>query len=858
MAARTKSSTFAFTESDMPVRFGRYLLIKRKSADAIGEQFLAVWGVDEGVDQLRMIRGIYPSVAEESKFVALFSEEARALSRLANANVVRVMEVDTEAGIPFVACEHVEGVTLERLLDLTKESKKDCPWDLAVHIAAELLRGLDYVHRREDVLGRPMSMRHGDVRPTNVLISFDGEVKLTNFGSALYFIADEKTNARVQTYRGIYAPPEAGGVDEATVAGDLWGVAAILSTLLKRHETDALDSWQVEPSAVPRESIDAFLARALNKDPEERYADAAGMREVLLQIMKENASGHPPDDLAAWTKELGHDDRETEGSIVRKMLEQDVQLSLGETADGGRLGPGTVLDDRYHLLRLLGEGGMGLVFEAEHLGIGRHVAIKVLHDRILDDDVAVERFRREARITGSLGHPNIIEVSDFGVTVEGHHYMVMDLLEGESLGERIQQGAIDPWELGRIMLGICEGLDAAHRAGVIHRDLKPENIFLTSRGPRILDFGIAKRSGLDEEEQGLTRTGHICGTAEYLAPEQVRGKEPDLRGDIYSVGVMLYEALTLETPFRGRTVGETLHKVMSDRVVPPRKRSGNASIPRMLEAICMKSLARAPEKRFTTAAGMAEMLSVFLKQEQKRNTGGQPPGYSRPRGPLFWIALAAVVALCIVAIVVFVGLGGAVTRSIDDIPEIAIESEPMPVKQVAPDVLRDAAPAVVVLDKPKEEPDEKPTLKAPPKAEKPEPASAPEKDTGAEKKDRARDLVASGDRELKKLNVSKAAELYEKALLIDPRIPQAWYGLGRASFEQGNFKDAADKISYALRVSPGRTRWRIFLGNVYMTMGDRTKAIVQWQRVLKTEPENKKAKAFLQDVGALNNNHPSE
>ncbi len=155
-----------------------------------------------------------------------------------------------------------------------------------------------------------------------------------------------------------------------------------------------------------------------------------------------------------------------------------------------------------------------------------------------------------------------------------------------------------------------------------------------------------------------------------------------------------------------------------------------------------------------------------------------------------------------------------------------------------------------MLDNPKEEPAFLPAPKATSKAKKPEPASMSQKDTGANQKERAKDLVASGDKELKSLNVKRAAELYEKALLIDPRIPQAWYGLGRASFEQGNFKDAADKISYALRVSPGRTRWRIFLGNVYMTMGDRSKAIVQWQRVLKTEPLNEKAKSLLRDVGA--------
>ena len=137
MAVRTKSTSFAFSESELPVRFGRYLLLKRRNSDPVGEEFLAAWGVDEGVDQLRVVRCIYPSVAEEEHFVTYFSEEARALSRLLSANVVRVIEVDVESGIPFVACEHVEGLTLQRIIDLAKEQSTACTWELAVHIAGD-------------------------------------------------------------------------------------------------------------------------------------------------------------------------------------------------------------------------------------------------------------------------------------------------------------------------------------------------------------------------------------------------------------------------------------------------------------------------------------------------------------------------------------------------------------------------------------------------------------------------------------------------------------------------------------------------------------------------------------------------
>lgn len=864
MSASTRSASFAFSKSDMPVRFGKYLLLKRRAADPIGEEFLAAWGVDEGVDQLRYVRGIYTSVAEESQFIALFSEEARALSRLASANVLRVVEVGVEGGIHFVACEHVEGVTLERLIELSIRRKTPWPWELSVHITAEILRGLDYIHRREDILGKPMGMRHGDVRPANAIISFDGEVKLQNFGSALYFIADDRTNARVQTYRGIYAPPEASAVDEATIGGDLWGVSAILSTLLggKISQTST-EKLPVKVANYPKE-LDAVLAKALHHNPDQRFQEASEMRDKLLTIMHAHSKGHPPDDLAKWTQTLGNADRLEEAEIVRTMLGQDAQMSLGVTAEVGKLNPGTVLDGRYHLLRLLGEGGMGLVFEAEHIGLGRPVAVKVLHERVLDDDIAVERFRREAQITGSLGHANIIGVSDFGVTHDGHHYLVMDLLEGEPLGTRISRETIDPIELARIMIQVCDGLAAAHEAGVVHRDLKPDNIFLTDAGPRIVDFGIAKRNGLEDPELSLTRTGHICGTAEYLAPEQVNGQESDYRCDIYAAGVIIYEGLTGETPFRGRTLGETLHKVMADKVVPPRKRSGDNTIPRELEAICLKALSRNPEKRYEKAAEMASALRDFLDEESKMADDAVST-QRRRRTVTFAMGSALLVTLASITLL----LVGFLGRPLPEAKTRESQGEKGSLSTNPDEIQQEKHNIAVSPTNPL--PSENRTLSAP-KTNPPSPAplnsgeeSVKQSDPNQPKKTRktgadgspksgvhkseAVQILKQAEKALAKMNLEMAAELFERALILDPRTPRAWYGLGRVYFEQGRYEDAAKKIEYSLKLSPGAKTWRIYLGKVYRAMGKADRAIACWRRVLEVDPTNQTARKLLESSG---------
>jgi serine/threonine protein kinase len=847
MSAGDDSAVFTFADREMPVRFGRYHLLRRVAVDPVGEEFLAAWGVDQGIDQLRSVKCIYPRIAAEAEFVALFSEEARALSRMSSANVVRVLEVGTEGRVPFVTREHVEGVTLARLTQLADRRASLWPWELAAHVAAEILRGLDYIHRREDLHGRPMGMRHGDVRLDNVLVSFGGEVKVTNFGSTLHFIVDERTSARLGELRHRFVPPEGVCELEPTVAADLWGVAMIfLSLLAGRVPTVQIDpatrTWVPPDMSMRVEAlppvVDAFFCRALNPDPEFRFLDAASMRQSLLEVMAEHAGGHPPDDLAAWVRDLGREDRAEEAELVRQVLGREARLAVesGGQEPAGALGPGSLLDGRYRLLRRLGEGGMGVVFEAEHTGLGRRLAVKVLHARVLDDESAVERFRREARIIGGLGHANIVGASDFGVTAEGHHYLAMDLLEGEPLARRIERGPLPPAELARTVAEICDGLAAAHAAGVIHRDLKPDNVYLTPAGARILDFGIAKRTGLDEEDQALTRTGHICGTVDYISPEQIRGLGHDPRSDIYAAGVILYEALAGEPPFHGRTVGETLHKVLNDRLVPPRQRTGDRTIPADLEAICVKALSRKAEKRFQSAAEMAAALRALLPAG-----GGAVPGRRRGRG-LWLMAAGGALAAVVVAVGLWQGTEGKEGTGETLAPEPVVRDEEPRSAPVVPEV-----PEVVVVPEEVVVPE---LVIVPEVPVVPDSPVVPFPLSAEESRNRASELVSKAEAELKRMRLDAAGGLFAEAARLDARNAAAWFGQGRVAFEQGRGPEALEHVSRALRQRPGYPRYRNFLGQIHITMGDRERAVAEWQKVLAVNPDNAEAKRLLASAGA--------
>jgi serine/threonine protein kinase len=373
---------------------------------------------------------------------------------------------------------------------------------------------------------------------------------------------------------------------------------------------------------------------------------------------------------------------------------------------------GRVLANRYKVTRRLGTGGFGAVFAAEDTKIRKQVAVKVLTRDLVTDSAILTRFRKEAEAASKVGHENIVDITDFDRTADGHYFMVMEYLEGLDLGKVIRSGHQLPLaRILSIMIQVCRGLHSAHQKGVVHRDLKPGNIFLTTRGSRadfvkLLDFGISKFMEVDDESSRLTRTGQIIGTPLYMAPEQACGEEDvDHRADVYSLGVIMYELVTGQPPFTAVNYLGIIAQHASDPPVPPSKVRPDLQIPKLVEVIILKAMGKRPQDRFSTMSQMEGALIEALATVDPTSAVSYSPdrtppsllvattGLSQRRlrgtfGPVFWTVLVLTVVLGFGAFLYF--------RSGTPVPEKTppkmVVTTPDARPQIAPPAKPDSAP----------------------------------------------------------------------------------------------------------------------------------------------------------------------
>ena len=319
--------------------------------------------------------------------------------------------------------------------------------------------------------------------------------------------------------------------------------------------------------------------------------------------------------------------------------------SQSSTTGSGEMPPGTFLAGRYEILQLLGRGGMGAVYKARDKELDRLVALKLIRPELARNPEILRRFKQELILARQVTHKNVIRIFDLGLS-DGIKFITMDFVEGQDLRALLKErGKFPPNEAARIMLQICRALEAAHAEHVIHRDLKPQNIMLDRKGRvYVMDFGIARSAHVP----GMTQTGALIGTPEYMSPEQARGEKLDKRSDIFSLGVIFYEILTGKSPYPSDTPLATLWKRMQDPVTPPSKLE--PSLPLLLNDIVIRALEIEPEQRFASAQEMANQLEIWLGPSAESSTIFLPA----PRTTQYWKwASAGLGALLIVSLVAF-------------------------------------------------------------------------------------------------------------------------------------------------------------------------------------------------------------
>ncbi len=556
---------------------------------------------------------------------------------------------------------------------------------------------------------------------------------------------------------------------------------------------------------------------------------------------------------------------------------------------------GTVVGGRYYVRRLCGEGGMGRVYEAEHIDIGKRVALKILHPAYSQTPDLVERLRREARAASKIAHPNVVDVTDSGTTPDGAFFFVMEYLEGIELGELIyREGKLDVHRTLHIGAQICRALQAAHEVNVIHRDLKPENVLILTRDGqkdfvKVLDFGIAKSGSddIDRESQGgarrLTHPGMTMGTPEYMAPEQAAGKPCGPRSDVYAVGGLLYEMLSGKPPFEGANFMEILHKKAS--TMPPALSGMRADVPEVLEKLIFQAMAKEPEQRPPSMeilalelrgigramfpgfgsippvesdrlphAGMMRMLRAATANGLFERVRGLKD--KRKRIALASGGLAALAAVLAVTVVATRG-GGARSAPVEKPAVVAAPPSPSPPAAVAP-----ALPAATPTPAPSVAPAEATKTDEETKAAEDDSADADDSEPAAKRDaegatkprgNRAvavvpavetKKLLAEGERLLRAERFTEARSAFEKVAKSRKDGGPALVGLAEIAFQEKKYEEAVRSAELAADKGGG-VKARVLLGDAHFRLAHYKDAAKAYEDALKIDPANASAKSGL-------------
>ncbi len=456
---------------------------------------------------------------------------------------------------------------------------------------------------------------------------------------------------------------------------------------------------------------------------------------------------------------------------------------------------GRVVNGKFRVEALVGQGGMGRVYRARHLTLDRAVVLKMLHRAYSGDPAVAQRFQREARAASRLDHPNSIAVLDFGEAEDGTLFMAMEHLAGKDLG-RILAAEFPLGEARIVRIGaqILSALAEAHAQGIVHRDLKPENVMVELRRGeadfvKVLDFGIAKITVPGASEPKLTQAGLVCGTPEYMSPEQAHGDDLDLRSDLYSMGVILYQLATGALPFSSDTPVGFLMKHLSEAPTPARARNPEVEVSPALDAVIAKALEKDPAKRFQSADEMRAAL-LACAPEPPRPSTAEAPAASRGRRSrrLFWIFAGA--------IAVAVAGGGAVAF-LGRYSVAARKGHPDTISPAEAESRAAGTPAGTSPSTPAPGPSASPTPSATAKATPTAPRAS-----ARQRRLEAQSLYRRAEARRAQQDVDVAIRLYLRAERADPTFAEVQKKLALCYQLKGDTRRAAERYRRYLATDP--------------------------------------------------------
>jgi serine/threonine-protein kinase len=623
----------------------------------MGDVYLAATTGIEGAERACVVKTVRRDHVHDGSFLARFLDEARVQAQLNHPGVAQVLEASTdENGEPFTVVEYVEGRSLADVRSRAVQLGVKVGWADAVAMGIEMAQALAHVHGRADATGSPLGIVHRDLSPQNVMIGYAGEVKLIDFGTA------RGQNRRCHTVAGVvfakpgYVAPEVarqqvgdGRIDVYALGIMLWELckcARFLTGDPQKHLEDSADGKTVVPRVASLcgapAALDEVIARLTANAPEARYKGGAEAATDLARLLAQAPPGKDGERsvrgrVAALMKELWPREPSYSRAEFAKLLRDARGLvKESQTPTSARAAelaklhsddPDVLPGTPYRVGAKLGEGSSATVYEAEHVELGRKVALKILSPAHTSAKDAIDRFRREARAVAGLSHPNLVALHDFGKSLDGRVFLAMELLSGETLEKRLaRMGGMDWRDAALAGVQVCRALEAAHEAGLVHRDLKPANLFVTGgeiAGPiKLLDFGVAMAladvatEGKEKRQKGFA----IFGTPEYMAPEQVAGEPVDGRCDVYALGAVLYELVTGSPVFDGPSAVVVMGKQLREDPEPPRVRAPRRGIPQALERLILRALAKAPADRFASAGEMRAALEDALGAPERQKS----------------------------------------------------------------------------------------------------------------------------------------------------------------------------------------------------------------------------------------------